>query len=198
MALQLEGASTAGDGGVKRVLVTDGGRLSTLSASQDSTLVAALEGNSFNLNTGVIASLSTADSALFYYKHLEDIPLVIDSIIVGFNDGDANDQQTVKIIKNPTAGTIVSGASTGDIIENRDFNSADSLSSSTFYKGANGNTFTDGDDYIITYASENARNVLPISTVLRKGNSIGITASPALATGTISAYVAAVCHLAAL
>lgn len=198
MAIQIEGASSAGDGGVKRALVTNGGRLSVLSASQDASLVAALNENAYNINTGVITGLSTADSAILYYKHLEDSPIVIDTVVVGLTDADTNNPHLLKIIKNPSAGTIVSGASAGDIIVNRNFNSVDNLSSSTFYKGANGNTFTNGDDYILAYAGENGRTILPIATVLKKGNSIGVTITPSLGSGTIDCYVALITHSAEL
>ena len=198
MAIQIEGASSAGDGGVKRALVTNGGRLSVLAAAQDASLVAALNENAYNINTGVITGLSTADSAILYYKHLEDSPLVVDTLVIGLTDADTNNPHVLKIIKNPSAGTIVSGASAGGIIVNRNFNSVDNLSSSTFYKGANGNTFTNGDDYILAYAGENGRTTLPIATVLKKGNSIGITITPSLATGTIDGYVSLITHSAEL
>jgi len=198
MAIQIEGASSAGDGGVKRALVTNGGRLSVLAAAQDASLVASLNENAYNINTGVITGLSTADSAILYYKHLEDSPIVIDTVVVGLTDADTNNPHVLKIIKNPSAGTIVTGASAGDLIVNRNFNSVDNLSSSIFYKGANGNTFTNGDDYIIAYAGENGRTTLPIATVLKKGNSIGITITPSLASGTIDGYVALITHSAEL
>lgn len=199
MAIQIEGASSSGDGGVKRALVTNGGRLSVLAAAQDASLVAALNENAYNINTGVITGLSGAvESAVLYYKHLEDSPLVVDTLVVGLTDADTNNPHVLKIIKNPSTGTIVSGASAGDIIVNRNFNSVDNLSSSTFYKGANGNTFTNGDDYILAYAGENGRTTLPIATVLKKGNSIGITLTPSLASGTIDGYVALITHSAEL
>jgi len=198
MAIQIEGASSAGDGGVKRALVTNGGRLSVLAAAQDASLVAALNENAYNINTGVITGLSTADSAILYYKHLEDSPIVIDTVVVGLTDADTNNPHVLKIIKNPSAGTIVTGASAGDLIVNRNFNSVDNLSSSIFYKGANGNTFTDGTDYIIAYAGENGRTTLPIATVLKKGNSIGLTITPSLASGTIDGYVELITHSAEL
>ena len=198
MALQIEGTSTAGDGGVKRVLVTNKGRINALAASQSDTVAAVLDGNGFNLNTGVIGSLATADSAVLYYKHNEDIPIVIDTVVVGLTDADTNNPHVIKIIRNPKNGTIVSGASAGDISQNRNFDSGLTLVNSTFYKGADGNTFTDGDDYILSYAGENGRSVLPISTVLRRGNSFGVTITPSLATGTISGYFALVCYLSDL
>ena len=198
MAVRIQGTSTNVAGGVKEVTVSDAGRLNTLAATQTGATVAALDSNAYNLNTGVIASLSTANSALFYYKHLEDEPIIFDSFVIGLNDAASSDIHTATIIRNPTTGTIVSGASAGAISQNRDFGSANTLSNSTFYKGADGNTFTDGSDYITLYAAENSRTFFNIDTVLRKGNSIGVKITPSLSSGTISCYVAAICHIASL
>lgn len=195
MSIQIIGASTEGDGGVKQVLVTPKGRLNTIATTRSDTLTAATNENAYSLNTGVIGSLTTANSAIFYYKHNENQKLIVDEMVFGIDDADESGRQQLKIIKNPTTGTIVSGASAGDINSNRNFDSGRGLDNSTFYKGANGNTFTDGSDFGFFYASDAARSSIPLEMVLERGNSIGVTVSPQLNTGSLSMYVAMICHL---
>lgn len=195
MGFEIIGATPDGDGGVKRVLVTKKGRIYTYSITSPVIDQATEQGQAFNLNTGEISSVSTADTAVFYYKHLEDLPLFIDAAIIGVDSAAASaGSHTVTMIRNPTAGTIVSGASAGDINVNRNFDSGNSLSNSIFYKGANGNTFTDGSDYLLGYVEE-GRSVASVSTILFKGNSVGFKISPNLSSGTMNVYCAIACHL---
>lgn len=156
---------------------------------------ASENGNSYNINTGDIASLANGESALLYFKNGEDENLLIDAIAIGLSDGDASGIQKITVIKNPTAGTIISGASAVDMNENRNFGSADSLSSSLAYKGADTLTFTDGIETAQFYMGDNGRLFASTGFVLPKGTSIGIKIDAALSSGTLTAYAAIVCHL---
>ena len=159
------------------------------------------KGNAYNINTGFISLTSTGsqDNAVLYIKNNEspvngESAISLDTLIIGINNGGVHSQTPeLNIIRNPTAGTIVSGASVADIKLNRNFGSSNELDS-IIYKGADGNTFTDGTDYVKAFLSTNARNVLPIDTLLEKGSSIGIEINAYLSSGTAKVYVAVIGH----
>ena len=65
------------------------------------------------------------------------------------------------IIKNPSTGTLISGASAVAINSNINFGSSNTLSSIT-YKGAEGSTVTDGADYVTIFCNISAENILTI------------------------------------
>ena len=182
-------------GGFKQVQVTERGRLAVYSESQSSTTFSAIEGDAYNITTGVLSGISTADSALLYFKYLDDGILIVDSLIVGIDDADANNPQLITLLRNPTAGTIVSDASAATIA-NRNFASSNELTNSLIYKAAapDAETFTDGDTFGIFYANDNSRLYAELDLVMKKGSSLGVKISPALASGNLDCYVALVCH----
>lgn len=168
-------------------------RCASRTRAQDATEV----GEGYNLNTGVIGLTVATETAILYYKHFEDTALEVDTLIIGIEDNltDANATSKITIVRNPTAGTIVSGATAGDILLNRNFGNVTALDASTFYKGAaGGSTLTDGADFIIAYGGY-GRTVLPIDVVLQKGNSIGVKLDLRANTGTVNVYAALVCNL---
>ena len=83
------------------------------------------------------------------------------------------------ILRNPTAGTIVSNAVAAPVEINKNFGSSLSLTVDA-YKGADGYTFTDGDVAYRSLLSSAARTYV-ISTgniVLPTGTSIGVKITP--------------------
>jgi len=167
-------------------------RAVTESRSQEATEL----GESFNINTGTIALTSSTESAVLYYKHNEDSEFILESIAVGIGSaGTTTDSSVITVIRNPTAGTIVSGASAVAINQNRNFGNTSALASSLAYKGAEGNTFTDGDDYLLFYQSSGGRLFAEINTELVKGSSIGIKIDTNTTSGTTNVYAALIGHL---
>jgi len=140
----------------------------------------ALNSNAYNINTGGITLTTANESGIFYIKSNENLPIVIKEILVilGSTTGGSG-EGTVNIKKNPTAGTLVSGAVDVDINENRDFNSEKTLSADIF-KGAEGNTVTDGNNFASTTRSSFGTVItFDASTmVLRRGNSLAVTYTP--------------------
>ena len=101
----------------------------------------------------------------------------------------------IKIVRNPTAGTLIDGATAVDMNQNRNFGSNNTLADSLAYKGAEGNTVTDGDDIIQFYTGAGSRLFASINLVLTKGSSIAVTIDTNTSSGTTNVYAALVLHL---
>jgi hypothetical protein len=137
-------------------------------------------GDGYNFNTGAITLTSANVSAVGYFKYDGDKPFVITEIlfILGASTGGSGDG-TATIIKNPTGGTIISGAVNVDVASNRDFSSSKVISGDTF-KGAEGNTITGGT----TFADTSRSSFGTVITFdaghikLAKGNSLALTWQP--------------------
>lgn len=172
--------------------VTSDNRLSVRSVSETVIGYETLNGNAYNINTGEISI--SADSALLYFKNNEDEDFYVAFIAVGFTDGSASDIQKVTVLRNPTAGTIVSGASVADMIVNRNFGSAKTLQNSLIYKGASGNTFTDGTDTALFFQTDNGRLYASADFLIPKGQSIGIEVDVNLSSGSMGVYAAIIGH----
>jgi hypothetical protein len=153
-------------------------------------------GNSYNINTGWISGVS-GSTAVLYFKNDEDSPFVVDAIAVGFGrDASDTDIQTVRVIRNPSAGDIITQATNVDMNQNRNFGSSNSLKTTTLaYKGVNSNTdFTDGDDIAIFAQNDNGRLFATVDFELTRGSSIGITIDTET-TGSTKVYAAIIGYL---
>ena len=185
---------TDGTGKGYNAKVNSDNRLETQSVSVTDQAHRSQEGAGYNLNTGVIALSSASASACAYLKYTGSKFLHISALAVGTGNwaGTPTDPGLITMVRNPTAGTIVSNATAGDMNQNRDFSSANTLSCD-FYKGAEGYTFTDGDDIAIFYQNDNGRLFASIDFKLGPSNSIGIKIQPNDATAG-NVYVALVCY----
>lgn len=170
-----------GTGNDYRAEVTSDNRLASDSISRDQLEYGILKGYGFNVSTGTINLTTNGESAVGYFKYTGNKTLVIKEILVILqaSTGGAG-TSIIKLIKNPSTGTIIDNAIPVTSAQNRDFGSA-YLLQAIAYKGAEGNTFTDGNIFSLTTRAAAAEIVAfdaaPI--VLRKGNSIGVTFTPA-------------------
>jgi hypothetical protein len=176
-----------------------GGRALINSISESEAQHSTELGEAFNINTKDILFDAGETGALLYYKHKQDLDLIIESVIVGISlpsGATLSESADLTILKNPTTGTIVSDAVRVSVEENRDFAAGLTVEDSLIYKASDaGKTFTNGSDYIYGYAGT-GRTVLPISTKLSNGNSIGIKIDPKISAGTnVRIYCALVVHL---
>lgn len=160
--------------------VNEFGQLATKSVISTLENFGATKGYTFNVNTGNI-NLTTANaSALLYLKNNGEDDLYVSTIgyLLGNSTGGTGDI-FAEVLRNPTTGTIVDGATNADVIANKNFGSSRPLNADVF-KGAEGNTFTDGD---IAYTSllNSAGKQYAIATgsvVLPRGSSIGVRLTP--------------------
>lgn len=150
----------------------------------------ALElGEAYSLNTGNITI--TAASGILYFKNDELDPFVITSIDLGVGTGTTSDIGEVTIYRNPTAGTLIDGASAVDMRQNRNTGSSKVLRSTTLaYKGASGNTITDGSALAMLYQGASGRLLAEIPIEVERGGSIAVHYDPKLSGGNCKVYAA--------
>jgi hypothetical protein len=169
-----------GTGTGKKVRVDNANRLHTHSVNETLIEYAASQGDSYNINTGTINLTSATESALLYFKNNgnNDVHIASVGYLIGNSTGGTGDLQT-KVIKNPTTGTIISGAVNVGINSNKNAGSSKVMDIDAF-KGAEGNTFTDGTDFYYSLLSGAAKTyVIATGTVvLPKGSSIGVSVTP--------------------
>lgn len=186
------------DGGTgKSAAIDNTARLSTRSVQQSETENATDAGDSYNINTGLVTLTTAGESGVFYLSTNEDKNVHIDSVVVIMGPstgGSATDTTRIRFYRNPTAGTLISGASAVDDNENRNFGSSKVLDS-TAYKGAEGNTITDGAVIIESLVSPGSRVAFSIDLVLTKGDAIAVSLEPNDSNTSMKTMVAAVLHV---
>jgi len=152
-------------------------RLHTNTVSRNEVEQSIFLGNGYNINTGLVNITNAGvDNAVWYLKNdgADDVVIQEILIILGTTTGGTGDG-TLKVFRNPTAGTIVSGALPVEANVNRNFSSSNQLDVTT-YKGATAATFTDGTTFGSTNRSGSAViNFTSTPFLLKKGNSVGIT-----------------------
>ena len=155
-------------------------------------------GYSFNINTGLITLTNAAtDNAVLYVKNNENYNLVITNVFyqTGASTGGTGNI-IVSIYRNPTTGTIVSGASAVEINVNRNFGSSRTLLADA-YKGATGTTFTNGTkalESILATATQRIA-VSAGAITLPKGASIGIQFRTPTGNTSMAVEFAIACYL---
>jgi hypothetical protein len=170
-------------------------RLTTRAITETESQLSTEEGTAFNINSGKIALTTSTESGILYYKHNEDDVLIVEALAVGVGSaGTTTDVSEITIVKNPTAGTLISGAVAVPINQNRNFGSSLTLSESLAYKGAEGSTITDGDDYLYFFQPPGGRLFATVNTELTKGDSIAVKVDTNTSSGTTNVYAALVVH----
>ena len=179
-----------GTGNGYQARVSDDNRLFVESVTYSERDEASLDGYAFNINTGIITLTSANKSALLYFKNASTTHnAIISKIIYLFgNPTSGTGDSLITVIKNPTAGTIVSNAVAVEMNENKNFGSTRTFTSLA-YKGAEGYTITDGSKIIESIFSNTAtRTSIEVGNMIIQNNkSIGIEYTPP--TGTTSQQV---------
>lgn len=152
-------------------------------------------GNSYNINTGLVAYTGTSESSVIYLKNNEETTLVISAIAVGMFDISATitDKALLTLVRNPDGGDIISDGTAVSINQNRNFGSSKTLTADA-YKGKDGGTITGGDDVALFLLSSGSRSLFNIDWELPKGNSVGAKVD-LNTSGGANMYVAIICHL---
>tara|TARA_R110002096_G_scaffold434707_3_gene657613 strand:- start:353 stop:940 length:588 start_codon:yes stop_codon:yes gene_type:complete len=154
-------------------------------------------GQSYNINSGLITLTNAAESGVIYFKSNENVNIHIDSIIVILGNttgGVTTDSTRVRIYANPTTGTLISGAVAADIIQNRNLGATSALAADV-YKGATGNTITNGDNLLESLLSPGNRVAFGLDLTLPKGKSIGVSLEPNDSNTSMKCMVAFNCHI---
>lgn len=134
------------------------------------------DGEVFIMGSDIIALTTTgAYSGLLYIKNTSTTKnFYVDDIICNSNGVTCN----WRLTRNPTTGTLISGASAG-LEGNMNFSNATAFDGDV-YKGADGNTVTDGTT-IATGADKLTEGEIRGGIVLGPTNSIAISADPSAA-----------------
>lgn len=186
-----------GTGTGKRALVDQNNQLHTTSITQTETQDAVDKGNAYNINTGTIGLTTSTESGVLYLSNDEDDPFLIDAVAIGIdNQGTQAGACIITLVRNPTGGTLISGATDVVMNQNRNFGSSRTLKSTTLaYKGAEGNTVTGGDDIAIFYQNVGTRGYYSIDFELPKGSSIAVKIDTQTTSGTTNLYAAIIGHV---
>lgn len=153
-------------------------------------------GLAYNLNSGEITGIASGDATLIYFKNGEEATFVVDAIAVGLRGFTSlTDLAVLTVIKNPTAGDIITDETPISINSNSNFGSSNVINNGTsLFKGKNAGTITGGSDHAIIYAANNSRVFAVLNTELPKGSSIAVKVVGAGASAG-NAYCALVGHL---
>lgn len=171
-----------GTGSGRGVKVDNLNRMRTYSVTKPEEEVATLSGNKYNLNTGDITLTSANASGVFYLKNNDDNgDIVIQTFIFLIGNttgGTAGSDFVVDIYRNPTTGTLISGASAVEMNQNANFGSAKTLTVDA-YKGAEGNTVTNGNRIISSRIASSGRHVISVGSFnIPKGSTVAVTITP--------------------
>jgi hypothetical protein len=154
------------------------------------------DGNAYNINTGNITLTSAADTPIMYVKNNDDKTLHISAIAIGVgpSTGGTGEIPQITVVRNPTAGTTISNANNVAIKSNRNYGSANTAANIIAYKGATGETMTDGDDHLLINQTSNGRAFASIDEILPKGTSMGVKFDPQPSNTSQTVYCALICH----
>lgn len=158
--------------------VTEDRHLEVNSRTTSSTDSEALEGNSYNFNTGAVTLTGASEAnGLAYLKNTssDGSIYVITAFfyIFGASTGGTGDG-LVEILRNPTTGTTITSTPTTQTPINRNFGSGKTLVGDFYKSGASGDTITDGTVAIETIASSGRVVVTVGAVVLNPGDSVGV------------------------
>lgn len=169
-----------GTGSSKKAQVNSEHKLMTDAINREHSAQAVIKGDGYNVNTGAVTLTSANESAVGFFKYTGSKICIIKEIIVilGSSTGGSG-VGTIKILRNPDAGTIIDNATSVDTAVNRDFSSSKSLPGLA-YKGAEGYTLTGGSTFGTSARSSFTEPVVFDAEIicLRKDNTIGITYTP--------------------
>ena len=171
-----------GTGSGNRAQVDSDNRLHVNSVTRSQDEQASLLGVAYNLSTGMVNLTSANKSCIAYMKYDGVDPFVIkEIIIIPSSSISGTGNASVQILRNPTAGTIVTNAVDFAAINNRDFSSSNDIrNDADIFKGVEGDSLTDGSSFAFTTRDnfDIPINFDAANIVLRKGNSVGICITP--------------------
>ena len=172
-------------------------RLQVHSITTTEASTAAAEGDGYNINTGLITLTDAAESGVLYIQNNEDRDLQIEflEVILAPSTGGAiTDTTRVRVYRNPTGGTLISGAVLVSNNQNRNFGTNRTLTADT-YKGATGNTVTGGDVIMEVFVNPGERELLSIDMTLTKGDSVAVSYEPNDSNTSMKCMAAAIVHI---
>lgn len=138
-------------------------------------------GKSFLLASDFISLTTTASfNGIMYVKNNDDLSLYINAIRTC---SDASGSAQIRILSNPTAGTLISDANDSDKLSSN-LGSSETFGGLSYAATGDGKTVTDGDQLsqFINRSPGHSIQQYNGSLVLPKGSSMAIVAKPSVAT----------------
>ena len=187
------------------VKVTKKGYLKTVAISEnvkDHACDSGIE-QKYNINTGDITFTNDSVTSVLYIKNEAATgDLVLEAFIYNLgNTTSGSGDVKIDILRNPTAGDIVSNANNvlvgAGVSANQNFGSPNTLTGK-FYKGASAETvFSDGDVTVTTRSpSSTGRIVVSLGAmVLPRGTSVGLNYTPPSGNTSQICQFAVSCYL---
>jgi len=154
-------------------------------------------GDSYNVNSGLITLTTAGESGILYFKNNEDRNVHIDGLvtILGPSTGGlTTDITRVRVYGEPTTGTLISAATTADIVRNRNIGVTSALQAD-IYKGAEGATVTDGILFLDALQAPGITVPIAIDITIPKGKSIAFTYEPNDSNTSMKVMAAFNCHI---
>lgn len=152
-------------------------RLKVFSTQESEEQHAIGEGRTWNITTGELTLTADTASAVQYVKNTGTATLIVPLYIIltkASSGGSGNSK--IEILRNPTAGTVVSDANNGTNI-NQNFG-ASATPKVDHFVGGEGKTLTGQDDVLNSQTTASNRLLLGIITFLPTGASVGIRITP--------------------
>jgi len=177
-------------------------RASTSAITEPLADFAAEKGVKFNINTGDITLTNATATSVLYLKNNENSDLLVTALIYNLgNTASGTGDVKIDVIRNPTAGDIVTNANDAlvgsGVNANQNYGSNTALSVNA-YKGASGETaFSDGAVSVSTRSSSNTGRIIVSlgAVVLPKGASIGVNYTPPTSNTSQITQFAVACYL---
>lgn len=185
----------AGTGSTAKV--SSSNRLQVHSVITTEASTAASNGDGYNINTGLVTLTSATESGVLYIKNNEDQDLKIEfleMILAPSTGGVATDATRVRVFRNPTGGTLLTGAVNVADNQNRNFGT-NKLLATNAYKGTQGSTITGGNVIIEIFMQPGKRELLGIDLTLTKGDSLAVSYQPNASNTNMKCMCAAIVHV---
>jgi len=154
-------------------------KLQTRAVTVSASTFAAMNGDLYNVNSGVITLTSDSPSALLYMLNTNSETWVFSRVFYNAEvSTGGSGGWLAEVIANPTTGTLIS-AGTAITPYNLNFSNAKALTSTTL-KGAEASTVTNGVTRVSTIVPASGTRVLLAfdSIVLEPGSSIAVRVTP--------------------
>jgi len=152
-------------------------RLHTDGISESKLQEALQQGKTWNIGTGFVTLTSANASGLMYLKNTGDKNLNVGLYVFLLKASTGGSGQgLVEILRNPTAGTVVSDAA-AVTPTNMHFGKTD-VPDALIYSGGEAKTLTGQDDILRSLTTAANRLLLGISTIIPKGKSVGLRLTP--------------------
>ncbi len=164
--------------------------------SEDEGIYELIKGKAYNLNSGLITSITTDFTAL-YFKNSDPEEFVVQAVAIAIYDGITySDFPDLELILDATGGDLISDQTAVAYNQNRRSVTTKPLSSdSLVYKGKSGGTLTGGDGFGIFLLNKTGRNFFTVNAAVPQGGSISAKVTLNESSGTCKAYCAFIGYL---